>query len=91
MEINIQKQKEFLSDLGSTDGKLNATQVTIDLLFEEQGALLDHRKELLLNCQHIDEDGIPALSGGSMFVWCQICGKLLSDEEVKELENQTKE
>lgn len=86
MEINIEKQREFLVELGSIDGRNNAIANTIDALYTEQEQLANRRRELLLTCQHIDEEGNVALSGGSMFVWCQICGKLLTDAEVELLE-----
>jgi len=91
MEINIEKQQEFLANLGSMDGKLNALGVTINCLYDEQEALEKQRKDSLVDCQHVDDEGNLALSGGSMFVWCQICGKLLSEAEVEVLESFEKE
>jgi len=87
MEINLEKQREFLSNLGSMDGRLNAISVTIDALYDEQEAIQKNRKDSLVNCQHIDDEGNVALSGNSMFIYCQICGRLLSEAEVELLEN----
>lgn len=91
MEINVEKQKEFLSSLGAIDGRLNATSVTIEALWNETEKLQENRKELLNTCQHIDEEGHPALSGSSLFVWCQICGKVLTEEEVETLDKYENE
>jgi len=86
MEINIETQQKFLAELGSIDGRNNAITNTIDALYTEQEQLANKRRELLPTCQHVDDEGNVALSGGSMFIWCQICGKLLTDAEVELLE-----
>lgn len=84
--MEIEKQKEFLEVLGAIDGQLSAIEVTIENLEKEKAKLKADRIDTLAKCQHVDEDGKPALSGGTLYVWCQICGKLISEEEEKELE-----
>lgn len=87
MKIDIEKQKEFLSVLGAIDGQTSAINVTIENLNKELTRLELDKKDALVKCQHIDEDGQPAISGGALLVWCQICGTLLTEEEVNNLEN----
>jgi len=88
--MEIEKQKEFLEVLGAIDGQLSAINVTIENLEKEKERLKSDRLDTLPKCQHIDEEGQPALSGGTLYVWCQICGKLIDEHELKELEKLEK-
>ena len=86
MEIDIEKQREFLSVLGAIDGQTSAINITIENLNKELDKLESDKKDALVQCQHVDEDGQAAIAGGALLVWCQICGVLLTEEEVNNLE-----
>ena len=88
MEIDIEKQKNLLVTLGAIDGQLSGVEVAIENLNKETGMLEADKKRALTECQHVDEEGTPAIAGGTLYAWCQICGKLLSDADIKELETE---
>jgi len=91
MKIDIEKQREFLGVLGAIDGQTGAINITIENLNKELDKLENDKKDALVQCQHIDEDGRAAIAGGALLVWCQICGTLLTEEEVNNLEKFEKE
>jgi hypothetical protein len=90
MEINIEKQKNLLEVLGAIDGQLSAINITQENLLLETEKLASDKKIALAACQHIDEEGNPALAGGVLYTWCQICGTLLTEEDLNELEKLEK-
>lgn len=86
MGINIEKQKILLEVLGAIDGQLSTINMTKINLDREVERLQADKADALQNCQHADEEGHLAIAGGSLLAWCQICGVLLTDEEIKALE-----
>ena len=87
MEINIEKQKALLEILGAIDGQLSTIEITKVNLELEVAKLKADKIDALQNCQHVDQVGQVAIAGGSLLAWCQICGTLLSDDEIDELES----
>jgi hypothetical protein len=86
MGIDVEKQKALLEILGAIDGQLSTIEITKTNLDLEVEKLKQDKKDALQNCQHIDDDSNLAIAGGCLLAWCQICGKLLNDNEIKELE-----
>ena len=86
IQLDIEKQRGLLEVLGAIDGQLSAIGLTVENLEKEATKLKENKISTLNECQHIDEEGNLAIAGGNLYAWCQICGKLLSDDEIKELE-----
>lgn len=86
MENNLVKQRKLLEILGSIDAQLSIVEITKENLEKEVERLKKDKRETLVNCQHVDEDGQLVIAGGALLAWCQICGTLLTDGEIKELE-----
>lgn len=86
--MNIDNQKKLITSLGAIDGQLRTIDTVIENLDKERDILLHRRRDILLDCEHVDEEGTLVLAGGGLTTWCQICGTLLTDEEVDELEKE---
>lgn len=91
MEIDIEQQKNLLETLGAIDAQLSTIKIVKSNLDLERDALKADKLSNLYKCQHVDEDGTPALSGGLLYTWCQICGVILEEEIIEELEKLSKE
>jgi Ca2+-binding EF-hand superfamily protein len=89
MKIDIEKQRTLLETLGGIEGQLSTIEILKKNLDKEKEKLNSDKEEILKSCQHTDEDGKMSISGGNLYAWCQVCGKLLSDEEIAEIENNT--
>ncbi len=89
MSIEIEKQKILLEILGAIDGQLSAIGIARENLGREVERLKADKADALTSCQHVDEEGQVAVAGGSLLAWCQICGTLLSDDEIKALETKS--
>jgi len=86
--MNIENQKKLIESLGAIDGQLRTIDTVVENLDKERDILLHQRRDLLLDCEHIDEEGNIVLTGGGFITWCQICGTLLDDIEIEELEKE---
>lgn len=91
MNMDLKTQRETLQELGSTDGKIASIKITIRNLKKEIENLENFRNELLHGCQHIDDEGNPSLGGGYTSTWCTICGKIMTESEITDLEQLTEE
>ena len=89
--MNLENQKKMIESLGSIDGQLRMLDTVIENLQNEQDLLLNQRHDLLLDCEHVDEEGNLVLAGGGFTTWCQICGNLLDEDEIAELEKEHSE
>lgn len=89
MKIYIDKQRNLLETLGAIEGQLSTIEILKNNLDKEKEKLNSDKEEIIKSCQHVDEDGKMAIAGGTLYTWCQICGKLLSDEEIADIENNT--
>ena len=90
MEIDIEQQKNLLEVLGAIDGQLSTIEILKENLEKEVNTLKSDKRIALEKCQHVDDEESPAIAGGQLYVWCQICGQVLTEEELLELEKLEK-